>query len=83
MLNKKFWEESINLGNIPPELILRILTDKYDIPVMIWTRMHPTIDGRVLCAPTEEQRQGYRYRYFADTAGILHTHDLQDLNKYK
>lgn len=83
MLDKSFWEESLTMGNIPPELILRKLTDKYDIPVMIWTRMHPTIDGRVLCAPTPEQMKGYRYRYFADTSGILHTHNLEDLDKYK
>jgi hypothetical protein len=83
MLNKNFWTESLTLGYIPPELIMKILSVKYDIPVLIWTRMHTTIDGRVLCAPTEEQMKGYRYRYNADTSGIHHTHDLEDLDKYK
>lgn len=83
ILDKKFWEKCLEYGNIPPELSLQKACGELDKLVMIWTRMHPTIDGRVLCAPTEEQRKGYRYRYNADTSGIHHTHDLEDLNKYK
>lgn len=78
-----FWETLLQQGYYPPELTLYKLCTQLEKAVMIWTRMHPTVDGRVLCAPTEEERKGYRYRYFADTAGVLHTHDLIDLDKYK
>jgi hypothetical protein len=83
ILNKEFWDRCLDYGYIPPELILRRVCDEMDKMVMIWTRMHPTIDGRILCAPTEEQRKGYEYRYYADTAGIHHCHNLSCLEKYK
>lgn len=74
---------NLSLGNMPPELVMRVVTDEFKIPVLIWTRMHHTVDGRVLCNPTPEQLKGYRYRSFVDTAGLLHTHDIEDLEKYK
>lgn len=81
-IDTEFWNILCNQTNLPPELTFYRLATQMEKVIFYWIRMHPTIDGRVLCAPTEEQRKGYRYRYNADTAGILHTHDLEDLNKY-
>ena len=83
ILDKQFWDRCLEYGNIPPELTLQKVCTELDKLVMIWTRMHPTIDGRVLCAPTMAQKKGYDYRHNADTSGIHHCHNLVMLDKYK
>jgi hypothetical protein len=82
-LSFSFWNTLCQIENLAPEYTFYKLATELEMIIFYWIRMHPTVDGRILCAPTEEQRKGYRYRYFADTAGILHTHDLEDLEKYK
>lgn len=81
-LTFSFWNTLCGMGSFAPEYTFYKLATELEMVVFYWIRMHPTIDGRVLCAPTVEQRKGYRYRYNADTAGIHHTHDLEDLHKY-
>jgi hypothetical protein len=84
ILNKTFWETCLSYGNIPPELIIYKATKQLNILVVIWERLFVTNDNRTLCAPSPAQMDNNHYRNtpYADTMSIMHTHNLNTLDKY-